>query len=185
MPRSLMKSNRFGLLLRLLLLSNPAVTLHAAPLYAVGVLAHDRGPFSDRHEDGVDLNVEIQFVPLSIIPYSVRPHLGTTLNFNGDTSAAYGGLSWRLYDTPRGFLDGIVSLAVHDGPLSKDKQGCKTRSDCGFGVRMLPRLGMEIGYRITSGRSMGLFYDHMSHKWVIGGENEGIDHIGLRYRQAF
>jgi hypothetical protein len=50
---------------------------------------------------------------------------------------------------------------------------------------MLPRLGMEIGYRITSGRSMGLFYDHMSHKWVIGGENEGIDHIGLRYRQAF
>ena len=115
----------------------------------------------------------------------MRPHLGTTLNFNGDTSVAYGGLSWRLYDTPRGFLDGIVGLAVHDGPLSKDEQGCKTRSDCGFGVRMLPRLGIELGYRITADRSLALFYDHMSHKWVIGGENEGIDHTGLRYRQAF
>ncbi|MDY6956665.1 MAG: acyloxyacyl hydrolase [Pseudomonadota bacterium] len=176
---------RFALLLHLLLLSGSVAAQHAAPLYAIGVLAHDRGPFSDRHEDGVDLNLEVQFAPLLIGRNCVRPHLGTTLNFDGDTSVAYGGLSWRLHDTPRGFLDSIVGLAIHDGPLSKDEQGCKTRSDCGFGVRMLPRLGIELGYRITSGRSMALFYDHMSHKWVIGGENEGIDHTGLRYRQAF
>jgi len=151
---------------------------------AVGVFAHDRGPFSDQHESGVDLNLELQFAPLPF-PGAPRPHLGATANFEGDTSAAYAGLSFRLRETPQWFVDAALSAAVHDGPLHKDPARCAQFSDCGFGTRILPRFGLEIGYRVGPAASLSLVYDHMSHKWIAGGENEGIDHVGLRYSRPY
>lgn len=156
-------------------------TQHA---WVVGVFAHDRGPFSDQHENGVDLNLEIQFARLEVIG-SPRPHLGLTANFTGDTSVAYGGLAFRLHDKPRWAIDGLLGIAVHDGPLHKDPVRCDLYSDCGYGTRFLPRLGVELTYRLTPSASLGLLYDHMSHKWVVPGENEGLDHIGVRYHRAF
>lgn len=153
-------------------------------ILAIGVIAHDRGPAADHHEEGVDLNLEVQFAPLDLSG-SLRPHLGATLNFEGDTSMAYAGLSFRVRETRRGFADLLLSVAVHDGPLHKDPVGCRLYSDCGYGIRVMPRVGLEIGYRISSAASVSLFLDHMSHKWLIGGENEGLDHIGLRYLRPY
>lgn len=155
-----------------------------ARLISIGVLAHDEGPFSDHHEDGTDLNLEVQFVPIPIL-WSARPHLGATINFIGDTSAIYAGLTFPFYQSQRWFLDGAVGAAVHNGPLHKDPVRCREESDCGFGKRLLPRLGLEAGYRFSPDQSVSFFYGHMSHKWIMAGENEGIDHIGLRYRLAF
>ncbi|MDP1644978.1 MAG: acyloxyacyl hydrolase [Thiobacillus sp.] len=151
---------------------------------AIGVLAHDRGPFSDHHEDGVDLNLEVQFAPLDIWG-SPRPHLGITANFEGYTSVAYAGLSVRFRETAQWFVDGLLSAAVHDGPLHKDPVRCEQFSDCGYGTRILPRFGLEVGYRVSPAASISLFYDHMSHKWIVGGENEGLDHIGLRFMRPY
>ncbi len=153
-------------------------------VWAAGIMAHDRGFASDDHENGADLNLELQFAPLAF-PGSPRPHLGATLNFNGDTSVAYAGLGFRVWDRPRWFADANIGVVVHDGPRHKDPVRCEQFSDCGFGTRYLPRLGAEIGYRLSPNASIGLFYDHMSHKWVVEGENEGLDHIGLRYLRAF
>ena len=151
---------------------------------AIGVLAHDYGPASDHNEDGVDLNLEAQFAPLHFFG-SPRPHLGVSANFNGDTSAAYAGLSFRLRETSHWFVDGLLGAAVHNGPLHKDPVRCELYSDCGFGVRVLPRLGLEAGYRVSPVAFVSLFYDHMSHKWIVDGENEGLDHIGLRYLRSY
>lgn len=151
---------------------------------ALGVLAHDRGPFSDQHEEGVDLNLEAQFAPLTF-PGSPRPHLGFTANFEGDTSIAYAGLNFRLHDRPRWALDGIFGVAVHNGPLHKDPVRCEQFSDCGYGTRFLPRLGVELAYKISLNSSIALLYDHMSHKWIVAGENEGLDHIGVRYLRHY
>jgi len=153
---------------------------------AIGLLAHDYGFASDHNEngDGVDLNLEAQFAPLDL-PGSPRPHLGVSANFYGETSAAYADLSFRFLETPHWFLDGLLGAAVHNGPLHKDPVRCKLYSDCGFGVRVLPHLGLDAGYRITPVSAVSLFYDHMSHKWVLGGENEGLDHIGLRYLRSY
>ncbi len=151
---------------------------------AGGVLAHDRGPLSDAHENGVDINLEIQFSPLDF-PGTPRSHLGFTLNFTGDTSVAYAGLVFRFKETPHWFLDGFIDGVTHNGPLHKDPIRCQQFSDCGYGTRFMPRFGLETGYKLKPDTSLALLVDHMSHKWVIEGENEGLDHIGLRYIKAF
>lgn len=153
-------------------------------ILAIGVIAHDRGFASDHHEDGIDLNLEVQFAPLHRFG-SPRPHLGATLNFGGDTSMAYAGLGFRVRETRQGFADLLLSVAAHDGPLHKDPVGCRLDSDCGYGIRVMPRFGLEIAYRVSPATSVSLLYDHMSHKWIIGGENEGLDHIGVRYLRAY
>jgi len=157
---------------------------HAERTLAIGVLAHDYGPASDHNENGMDLNLEAQFAPLDVL-FSPRPHLGITANFNGDTSAVYAGLGFRFRETAQWFVDGLLGAAVHNGPLHKDPVRCTLYSDCGFGVRVLPRFGLEAGYRISPAASVSLFYDHMSHKWIVEGENEGLDHIGLRYLRTY
>jgi len=154
------------------------------PVVAAGVFAHDRGFASDNHEDGIDLNLEVQFSPLDYRG-SPRPHLGTTLNFHGDTSVVYAGFDFTLFRVSDWFLDASISAAVHNGPLHKDPVGCREESDCGFGARVLPIFGGEIGYRLDRESAISLYYDHMSHKWLFGGENEGIDHIGVRYIRSF
>lgn len=153
-------------------------------ILALGIFAHDRGPASDRHEDGIDLNLEVLFAPLNLFG-SPRPHLGATLNFEGDTSIAYAGLSWRSLEQARLFVDLFLGAAIHDGPLHKDPLRCDLVSDCGFGIRVMPRFGLEAGFRLNPHAAVSLYTDHMSHNWIIGGENEGIEHAGLRYRRLF
>jgi hypothetical protein len=114
-----------------------AAAANGKRIAAIGVLAHDSGFASDHHEDGVDLNFEMQFAPLDFRG-PPRPHLAT-LNFQGDTSVAYAGLGYRVIETPRWFADLFVSAAVHDGPLHKDPVGCELNSDCGYGVRVMSR----------------------------------------------
>ena len=153
-------------------------------LLVMGIMAHDQGPASDHHEHGIDLNLEMLFTPLNIIG-SPRPHVGATLNFSGDTSIAYAGLTFPFYDSRRWFGNGFIGGVVHNVPLHKDPVGCQTNSDCGYGVRVMPHLGVEVGYYVTTENAVSLYWDHMSHKGIISGENEGIDHLGLRYRRPF
>lgn len=184
-----------GFLMGTALVSMQAISLaHAEDIlansrWAAGIFAHDRGPSSDNHENGVDLNGEIQFAPLDgVIGRAIgspRPHLGATPNFNGQTSAIYGGLTYEVLPHPKWFIDGFIGLALHDGPLHKDPVGCRQGSDCGFGLRVLPRLGLETGINLSERHAVSLFYDHMSHGNLLNVENEGIDHVGIRYRYSY
>ena len=166
-----------------------------------GLFIHDRGPTSDKHEGGVDPNWEIQLNGPDWKLWrwigSPFPMVGLTPNFNGDTSVLYGGLTYelslsnRLTDeftrnlTKNLFVAGSVGLALHNGPLHKNKSDCEHHSDCGFGYRVLPRLSGEIGTKFWHNHGLSLFYDHMSHKGILPGENEGIDHLGIRYHYTF
>jgi hypothetical protein len=65
-----------------------------------GIVAHDRGPTSDRHESGVDPNWEIQVTPPSWNIWqwigSPNPSIGVTPNFNGHTSVFYAGVNYEF-----------------------------------------------------------------------------------------
>lgn len=150
--------------------------------WLVGVLAHDRGPLSDEHEGGMSLNLERQFAPLDTPGWlgRTRAHIGITPNFNGDTSAAYGGLTSQYQLTRRLFVSPFLGVAVHNGPLHKDSTRCENESDCGFGSRLLLHLGADLGLTLAGG-TLSVYYDHMSHYGTFAGENEGIDHLGVRY----
>jgi hypothetical protein len=166
-----------------------------------GIFLHDRGPTSDRHESGVDPNLEIQLNPPAWKYWrwigSPAPMAGLTPNFNGDTSVFYAGLNYEfslsnhLTDeltfnlTKNLFVAGGLSAALHTGPLHKNDVLCDKKSDCGFGYRVLPRLNVELGTRLWGNHGLALFYDHMSHKGVLPGENEGLDHVGIRFHYRF
>ena len=166
-----------------------------------GLFIHDTGPTSDKHEGGVDPNWEIQLNGPDWKLWrwigSPFPMVGLTPNFNGDTNVFYGGLTYelslsnRLTDeftrnlTRNLFVARGVSLALHTGSLHKNKLDCEHHSDCGFGYRVLPRLSREFGTKFWGNHGVSLFYDHMSHKGILPGENEGIDHLGVRYHYTF
>jgi len=166
-----------------------------------GILVHDRGPASDQHEAGVDPNWELQFNPPKWKLWrwiaSPFPTVGATPNFTGDTSVLYAGLTYEMslsnqytndltYDITKDLFVGAgITAALHNGPLHKAKEGCNEHSDCGFGYRVLPRLNVEFGTKFLDSHAIAVFYDHMSHKKVLSGENEGIDHIGIRYHYMF
>ena len=170
---------------------------------AFGILLHDVGFISDRRENGVDLNWEVQFNPPGWRWWrwvgSPSPMVGATPNFTGDTSAFYFGLAWQL-SLSNNFLDNLtndfskrlwvsggVSTAVHTGPLHKNDTICREDSDCGFGSRVLPRIQLEIGVNFWNNHALSLFFDHMSHGSLGCSciQNEGIDHTGIRYHFAF
>lgn len=154
---------------------------------SVGVLAHDYGPISDRHENGTDPNLELQFRPPDWAWWQTigapSPHLGVTPNLSHDTSVLYAGATWAFDPHPRLFAGIGLGLALHDGPLhAEDPVACDVDSDCGFGSRILPRFSLELGMRLDRDRAVTLFFDHVSHLGYLDDENEGIDHLGLRYR---
>lgn len=151
-----------------------------------GVFLHDRGPAADRHEDGFDVNLEAQFDAPEWAPWqwigSPRPHVGATLSLNDETSLLYSGLTYEA-DLPGRFFAAVHGgLAVHDGMMhQKDTERCAADSDCGFGSRILFRGGLELGVRVSADTSVSLLWDHVSHGRLLASENEGIDHVGLRY----
>jgi lipid A 3-O-deacylase len=169
-----------------------AVDVPAEPLVRktiFGVLLHDRGPFSDRNENGVDPNWKLELNPPKWSAWrwlgSPEPILGVTPNFSGDTSAFYAGLNYELSLSNRWTDELILGLTKHIFVGASNKNGCKEESDCGFGYRVLPRLGFEVGGYFSAKQGISIFYDHMSHKDILPGENEGLDHIGIRYHFLF
>ena len=146
-----------------------------------GVLSHDRGLFSNRTEEGIDVNAEIQFRAFDADYWSVigspRPHIGASINTAGDTSLGYAGLTWSWDVTDDIFLDGAFSLVVHDGELESDSPD---RRD--FGSRVLFRFGVEVGYRLAPRHALTVFADHASHGRLLDSDhNDGLETVGVRY----
>jgi len=156
----------------------------------VGFLLHDRGPAADRHEDGFDINLEYQFAPPAWTAWqwigAPRPHVGATISLNNETSTLYSGVTYGTDLLGKLFFAAHGGLAVHDGMMhQKDRQRCSALSDCGFGSRVLFRGGLELGIKVADNRSVSLLWDHVSHGKLLASENEGIDHIGVRYGIGF
>lgn len=193
MMTTITAKRRIGVRLAVLASAAPLALCAAAQTeparIAVGVLAHDYGPVSDRHEVGADLNLEAQW-PLRPVgwTWSWMPQLrlGITASLAGETSLLYGDVCLERSLAARWFGAVWIGLALHDGPLHQtDGERCTVYSDCGFGSRVLPHVGVELGYRLANGHAVSLYYGHVSHLGLLSEENEGIDQLGLRYRFDF
>nr|WP_287411473.1 acyloxyacyl hydrolase [Pseudodesulfovibrio sp.] len=146
-----------------------------------GVYAHDISFWSFNRESGVDLNGEVLFISPSCLEaiWSPRPHLGATVNMSGNTSHAYGGLTWEwgLFDDF--FMDANLGLSVNNGKRSTDDSDRKS-----LGSPVLFRLGAALGYNLTEKVNVSVQYEHMSNAYIAN-ENEGMDNVGLRLGYRF
>jgi len=169
-----------------------------------GIVLHDTGFISDKRENGVDPNWEVQFNRPDWTWWrwlgSPYPSIGVTPSFTGETTEFYFGIFNYEFSLSNKFLDDLtndftknlwfaagLSTAIHTGALRKNEWKCIAKDDCGFGSRVLPRISLELGYTFWKNHGLSIFFDHMSHGDVGCSciQNEGIDHTGIRYHFTF
>ena len=147
----------------------------------LGVLKHDFGPFSSSEEHGVDVNMELLFVSPDLLEFawSPRPHIGATINTDGDTSQVYFGLSWE-FDVWRDMFAGFsFGGSVHDGEKATNRTDKKE-----LGCKLLFRESVEIGWRFGGHHAVTAYLDHVSNANICD-QNEGLENLGVRYGYRF
>jgi opacity protein-like surface antigen len=164
--------------------ADPPVT----PLFGIselklGALDHDTpGLWSGFNSErrAVDANIEVLFAPWArTFGGYLRPAIGATINFNGDTSKAYADLRWET-QTPSGIFFALgMGAAVHNGELSLTEDDRKA-----LGSHVLFHPSAEIGWRFDGVNSISIFADHISNGFTRR-YNEGMDTVGLRFGHRF
>jgi lipid A 3-O-deacylase len=164
---------------------SPERALSSDLVYGIrfGLLAHDVGGFwsHSRAESGVDINAEIVFKKprFEIWRGIIQPNLGVSINSQGDTSKAYGGLLGEFLFDNGYFVNSGVGLAVHDGQLESKDSNKKQ-----LGSRVLFRIPIEFGFTISERHRISIMFDHMSNAYLAN-PNEGMDTVGVRYGFQF
>lgn len=152
-------------------------------LYEVrgGVLAHDIPIVAaGRTESGVSLNAELAFTPsLPLFGGAIRPVIGGSFAFNGQTSWVYVDARWE-WAGPLFFFGIGVGPAIQTGNnLYVSSNGQKA-----LGSRVLFHIPLEVGLQITPKVRVSAFYEHVSNGYTAF-PNPGMDNIGGRVAFRF
>lgn len=131
-------------------------------------------------EGGLDINVELLFgrpqihTGHRIIDHFLtpRPHIGGSVNTEGDTSQFYFGFTWDYRLMDRLFFESSFGGAVHDGPL--DEPGTRSYG-CTWNFRESASLGIAVTERM---RIIGTV-EHMSNANLCD-RNGGLTNAGVR-----
>ena len=151
--------------------------------FRLGGFAHD--PWSPE-SGSVDVNAEVLFAkPFTLSTplanaFVPRPHIGATINTQGDTSVAYAGLSWTFDFTSRVFLEGTLGGALNNGtagpvtPVGRSAMGCHASF----------RESASLGFRLTEAISLMGTVEHMSNAGICS-DNRGLTNVGMRLGYSF
>ena len=150
-------------------------TATAAEVFG-GIYAHAVGTklsLSSSRESGVDLH--LGYRGGKIIPGTgLQPYILGSINTAGDTNYAAAGLSWKFGD--RFYIRPGVGLAIHNGSTADFEEDDRIA----FGSRILFAPEVGVGARINDRLTIEASLVHLSHGQVFGGQNPGIDNIGVR-----
>ncbi len=148
---------------------------HAAEVFG-GVYVHAVGTklsLGSSREAGVD--VQVGYRGGNILPRTgLQPYVLGALNSNGDTSYAAAGLSWKFGD--RFYIRPGVGVAIHTGSTADFVQDDRIA----FGSRLLVETEVGVGARVNDRLTIEASLVHLSHGQLFGGQNPGIDNIGVR-----
>jgi lipid A 3-O-deacylase len=128
-----------------------------------------------------DANVELLFAAPDLNAWAplgeLRPHLGATLNFRGQDSYGYAGLSWT-FAAPVIPVFAEASLgAVARTSLFNAPQGDPARNPgCGFGARAAASLGVNL----PAGTSLIATLEHLPDFGTCGAPARDNTNISLR-----
>jgi hypothetical protein len=107
------------------------------------------------------------------------PYLFGSLNSEGNTHFAAAGISWKIGDSV--YVRPGIGLAVHSGPSSVVPGD--GRIDFGSRILFEPEIG--VGAQVSEALSIEAHWVHLSHAKLFGGQNPGIDNIGVRLNYRF
>jgi len=153
----------------------------AAQEVFAGAYIHEvKTPFTlPTHEGGADVELGYRFGRQQALSFigAPSPYLIASVNTQGDTSFAGGGLSWKL-GKGRVFVRPGVGLIAHDGPrLRVGPDGIRT--DLGSPVLFEPEIAL--GIRLTGQVSVEASWVHISNARLFNHrQNPGIDMMGMR-----
>ena len=141
-----------------------------------GIYGHAVGTrlsLGSSRESGVD--VQVGYRGGRIFPkLGLRPHVFGAVNSKGDTSYAAAGLSWKLGE--RFYVRPGAGIAIHNGSTEDFIDDDRIA----FGSRLLIETEMAVGARVNDRLSIEASLVHLSHGQLFGGQNPGIDNIGVR-----
>lgn len=154
-----------------------AAPAHAGELFG-GVYVHDVKLPTDKSgiEGGADLQLGYRGGAIAHTP--LQPYIFGALNTAGQTSYAAVGLSAK-FGYPIYIRPGL-GIAIHNGSADKFFRADKIA----FGSRVLFEPELGIGTHINNRLSVEASWVHMSHAQLFGGENPGIDNLGVRLNLA-
>ncbi|MCV6575150.1 MAG: acyloxyacyl hydrolase [Cohaesibacter sp.] len=150
----------------------------------MGVLSHD---VARREQGSVDIQAEILFQPFGDFSeggsfwdmiLSPRPHIGGSVNSEGDTSYGYAGLSWLYSVWGPVFIEASFGGAIHDGNLNDTDPKREP-----LGTRALFRETASLGFDYQNYRVM-VTVEHLSNAG-LGDWNHGLTHVGGRVGYKF
>ena len=148
---------------------------HADEVFG-GVYAHAVGTalsLGSSRESGIDF--QIGYRGDTIIPGTrLQPYVFGALNTKGDTSYAAAGLAWKFGE--RFYVRPGLGLAIHNGSIADFNQGDRIA----FGSRILFAPEVGVGARINDRLTVEASLVHLSHGQLFGGQNPGIDNVGVR-----
>ncbi len=154
-------------------------------LYAIrgGILAHDINLFAHSEENGIDLNLELLFTSPDWLEWLCKPHphLGVAIHDQSDTHQIYSGLTWEKLFINNIFINLGLGLSLHSGNLKCSHHNCNEKK---MGNSLLFREALEVGYQLHRHHSLSLLFFHISNAG-LSSENDGMNHLGIRYGYSF
>ena len=150
-----------------------------------GILAHAvETPWSlSTGEGGADLELGFRAEPLAALSAigSPSPYAFVSVNTAGDTDFIAAGLAWKIELGPV-YLRPGVGLSYNNGPARRVEPVTRQRTDLGSRVLFEPEIG--VGVAVGRNASLEASWVHISGAQLFnGGQNPGIDMIGLRFNQ--
>ena len=123
-------------------------------------------------EGGADIQLGYRWDRIGRTP--LQPYLFGAVNTAGETSYAAVGLSAKFGD--RIYVRPGLGIAIHTGSDDKFNRTDKIA----FGSRVLFEPELGVGMRISDRATVEASWVHMSHAQLFGGQNPGIDNVGVR-----
>ena len=146
-----------------------------------GVFVHDvESPLTlGGVEQGMDVQVGYRWDRIGRTP--LQPYLFGAVNTSGETHYAVAGLSAKF--GKRFYIRPGVGIALHSGDNRDFDEPGDDNVEFGSSILFAPELGL--GFVISERASVEASLVHLSHAQLFGGQNPGIDNVGIRFNWKF
>jgi hypothetical protein len=130
-------------------------------------------------EPGAQLGVGYRTERLEALRSVGRPfaYANVMINTAAATNYAHAGLGWRFDLGRRLYFAPAIGAAVHDGNAENFQA---TDDELYLGSRVLFAPELNLGWRLSERASVEASWIHLSHGQTRGGQNPGVDDIGVR-----